>query len=70
MSQLPHRTMLCITSYEKGQAFLREAKRQGSTVYLLTVEKLRDADWPRDQVDEIFYDALALQRAGHDLRGE
>jgi hypothetical protein len=47
--------MLCITSYEKGQAFLREAKQQGSTVYLLTVEKLRDADWPRDQIDEIFY---------------
>ena len=55
MPQLPHRTILCITSYEKGQAFMREAKRQGSTVYLLTVEKLRDADWPRDQLDEIFY---------------
>ncbi len=55
MAQLPHRTFLCITSYEKGQAFLREAKQQGSTVYLLTVEKLRDADWPRDHIDEIFY---------------
>jgi hypothetical protein len=55
MSALPHRTILCITSYEKGQAFMRQAKEQGSTVYLLTVEKLRDADWPRDQIDEIFY---------------
>ena len=55
MASLPPRTMLCITSYEKGQAFMREAKRQGSTVYLLTVEKLRDADWPRDQLDEVFY---------------
>ena len=55
MTQLPHRTILCITSYEKGQAFMREAKRQGSDVYLLTVEKLRDADWPRDQLDEVFY---------------
>jgi len=55
MPQLPHRTILCITSYEKGQAFMREAKRQGNTVYLLTVEKLRDADWPRDQLDEVFY---------------
>jgi hypothetical protein len=54
MSALPQRTILCVTSYEKGQAFMREAKRQGSTVYLLTVEKLRDADWPRDQIDEIF----------------
>jgi hypothetical protein len=55
MSALPHRTILCITSYEKGQAFMRQAKEQGSTVYLLTVEKLRDADWPRDCLDEIFY---------------
>jgi hypothetical protein len=55
MGALPPRTMLCITSYEKGQAFMREAKQQGSAVYLLTVEKLRDADWPRDQLDEIFY---------------
>lgn len=55
MSSLPQRTILCITSYEKGQAFMREARRQGSTVYLLTVEKLRDADWPRDQLDEVFY---------------
>ncbi len=55
MSALPRRTILCVTSYEKGQAFMREAKRQGSTVYLLTVEKLREADWPRDQLDDVFY---------------
>ena len=55
MASLPPHTMLCITSYEKGQAFMREARRQGSTVYLLTVERLRDADWPRDQLDEVFY---------------
>jgi ATP-grasp domain len=55
MASLPHHTILCITSYEKGQAFMRQAKAQGSTVYLLTVEKLRDADWPRDQLDEIFF---------------
>jgi glutathione synthase/RimK-type ligase-like ATP-grasp enzyme len=55
MGALPHKTVLCITSYEKGQAFLREVKAQGSIVYLLTVEKLRDADWPRDAIDEVFY---------------
>ena len=55
MGALPHKTVLCISSYEKGQAFLREVKAQGSTVYLLTVEKLRDADWPRDAIDELFY---------------
>jgi len=55
MGSLPHKAILCISSYEKGQAFLREVKRQGSTIYLLTVEKLREADWPRDSLDDIFY---------------
>jgi biotin carboxylase len=48
-------TILCISSYEKGQEFLRACKRLGCTVYLLTVEKLRDADWPRESIDEMFY---------------
>jgi len=38
--------ILCISTYEKGQAFLREAARLGCAVTLLTVEKLRHADWP------------------------
>ena len=41
-------TFLCITTYEKGQEFMRECKRQGCRVILLTAEKLRDADWPRE----------------------
>jgi len=41
-------TILCISTYEKGQAFLREAARLGCDVHLLTVHKLRGADWPRD----------------------
>jgi biotin carboxylase len=48
-------TILSITSYEKGQEFLRACKEQGCRVLLLTVEKLRDADWPRESVDEFFY---------------
>ncbi len=49
-------TILCLASYEKGHAFLREAKRQGCVVVLLTSESLKDkADWPRDSIDEIFY---------------
>jgi biotin carboxylase len=47
-------TILCISSYEKGQEFLREAKRQGWRVLLLTVESLKDAGWPRDHIDEVF----------------
>src|SRR5580765_1050421 len=48
-------TFLCITTYEKGQEFMRECKRQGCRVFLLTAEKLRDADWPRESLDDIFY---------------
>jgi biotin carboxylase len=48
-------TFLCITTYEKGQEFMRECKRQGCRVLLVTAEKLRDADWPRDVLDDIFY---------------
>jgi biotin carboxylase len=48
-------TLLCITTYEKGQEFMRECKRAGCRVFLLTAEKLRDADWPRESLEEIFY---------------
>ena len=49
-------TILCLASYEKGHAFLREAKRQGCTVILLTSLTLQGkADWPVDSIDEIFY---------------
>ncbi len=48
-------TILCMATYEKGQEFMRECKRQGCVVLLITVEKLRDADWPHESLDEIFY---------------
>ncbi|HZG53706.1 MAG TPA: hypothetical protein VEZ40_16375 [Pyrinomonadaceae bacterium] len=48
-------TVLCIASYEKGQEFMRECKRQGCRVLLLTSHSIRDADWPRESLDEIFY---------------
>jgi biotin carboxylase len=53
-------SILCISSYEKGQEFLRTCKRLGCTVFLLTVEKLRDADWPRESIDEMFYMPVEL----------
>src|SRR3954470_23056154 len=46
-------TILCIATYFKGDPFLREAKRQGATVLLLTADSLANADWPRDSIDEI-----------------
>ncbi len=56
-------TLLCITTYEKGQEFMRECKRQGCRVILLTAEKLRDADWPRESLEDIFYLPAALSLA-------
>lgn len=55
MSEPRPLTLLCITTYEKGQDFIRECKRQGCRILLLTAEKLRDADWPRESLDDIFY---------------
>jgi len=34
---------------------MRECKRQGCGVILLTAEKLRDADWPRESLDDTFH---------------
>ena len=48
-------TILCVSSYEKGQEFLRTCKALGCRVYLLTVEKLRNGDWPREAIDEMFF---------------
>ncbi|MGA2302414.1 MAG: ATP-grasp domain-containing protein [Candidatus Acidiferrum sp.] len=48
-------TILCVTSYEKGQEFLRTCKSLGCTVLLLTVEKFRHANWPHEAIDEMFF---------------
>jgi biotin carboxylase len=55
MAEAAPLTFLCITTYEKGQEFMRECKRQGCRVFLLTAETLRDADWPRESLDDIFF---------------
>jgi biotin carboxylase len=44
-----------MSSFLKGQEFLRECKRLGCRVLLLTVAKLQDADWPRENIDDVFY---------------
>lgn len=48
-------TILCLASYHKGHAFLREAHRLGCRVLLVVSESLREADWPRECVAEMFY---------------
>jgi len=47
-------TILCVSSYEKGQEFIRTCKAIGCRVLLLTVEKLRHAAWPFECIDEVF----------------
>ncbi len=48
-------TLLCIATYRKGDEFLKECERQGCRVLLLTEEKLKDADWPRDAIDAFYF---------------
>ena len=50
-------TILCISSYAKGQPFIEEVARLDVTVVLLTTEKLAHADWPRASISRIVTDA-------------
>lgn len=53
MSDASPLTVICLSSSEKGHAFIRECRAQGCHVILLTREKWRHANWPWDCVDEI-----------------
>jgi biotin carboxylase len=46
-------TIICIASFFKGNEFIRECKQLGAGVVLLTREKLLDADWSRDSLDDL-----------------
>ena len=46
---------LCVSTYFKGETFLRACKEAGNNVYLLTVPKLEHAAWPREDIDEMFF---------------
>jgi biotin carboxylase len=48
-------TVLCIATFEKGHEFLRECRRQGCRVLLLTLDTLAGAEWPRDALHDVFY---------------
>jgi hypothetical protein len=48
-------TLLCIATYRKGDEFLRECDRQGCRVLLLTEEKLKESDWPREAIDTFYF---------------
>ena len=48
-------TILCVASYHKGFEFLRELRRLGCRVLLVTSKSLEHDEWPRESIDEIFF---------------
>lgn len=55
MSSSSSVTVLCLASYEKGADFIRECRRQGCRVLLITTDKLKDIAWPRDAIDGFYH---------------
>ncbi len=53
---------LCIASYEKGHDFLRQCAEMGVKPTLLTLDKLRDADWPREALEDLTTMPAGLNR--------
>jgi carbamoylphosphate synthase large subunit len=47
-------TILCVTSYYKGNEFLEQCKREGCRVILLTLESLLGKPWARESIDEVY----------------
>lgn len=47
----PQVCVVCVASYFKGEDFLRECRRQGAHVELLTRERTLGENWPRDALD-------------------
>jgi biotin carboxylase len=47
--------ILCVASYFKGEEFIRECRRRGCRVLLLTTEPLRDAAWPHESIDRTLF---------------
>ncbi len=62
------KTILCISSYFKGNRFLRRARQEGARVFLLTVESLRTAAWERENLADLFV-MPALADAGEAIKG-
>ena len=46
--------VICLATYFKGVEFIRECKRMGANVVLITKEKMLNEDWPRESLDEVF----------------
>ncbi len=48
-------TILCLASYFKGSDFIRECKRQGCNILLLTLDKLEGSPWPWECIDQFHH---------------
>ncbi|MEK9138376.1 MAG: ATPase, partial [Bacteroidota bacterium] len=48
-------TILCLASFHKGHDFLRQCRKEGCRVVLLTSKSLEQAEWPTESIDQIFY---------------
>lgn len=46
---------LCVSTYFKGEDFLKACKSQGNNVYLLTKKELEHEAWPRESIDDFFF---------------
>ncbi len=53
---------LCIASYEKGQDFLHQCAEMGVKPTLLTLDKLREGDWPHEALEELVTMPSGLNR--------
>ena len=45
--------IVCLATYFKGGDFIRECKRLGCNVILVTKEKMLQEDWPRESLDDL-----------------
>src|SRR4051794_13993741 len=50
----PRLTIVCLITFFKGTEFIRECKREGCRVIVITKERMLQEDWPRDSIDELF----------------
>lgn len=54
MDAKPSHTIVCVSSYFKGNRFLERCQREGCHVILLTVEAMKEKPWAREAVTEFF----------------
>ncbi|MGB5243718.1 MAG: ATP-grasp domain-containing protein [Lutimonas sp.] len=46
---------ICISTYFKGEDFIKRCKAEGNNVYLLTMKELEHENWPWESIDDTFY---------------